>query len=262
MRVEDLLAPEALAAIEAEVRGAERATSGEIVPVVVERSDAYTDVRVGAAAIVALALGGVFLALAPEHDVWLVPTQIGVFAALCWGFGWRPLLGLVAPNPLFAERVHRAASLAFHDAGMVETRDRTGKLLVVAFQGSLSPQVRTAAEMLRSGKLGSILNINAMAWQNWAELTNGSWRQEPALSGGGFLFDTGAHMMNTVSDLAGENFSEVAAWMENDGHPVDIRAVVMAGSFRGIDRRQQKRARNSLLSGDAGGTSGHVGRRK
>jgi predicted dehydrogenase len=110
---------------------------------------------------------------------------------------------------------------------LIATRDRTGKLLVVAFQGSLSPQVRTASLMLRSGKLGSILNINAMAWQNWADLTANSWRQEPEIAGGGFLFDTGAHMLNTVSDLAGENFSEVAAWMENDNHPVDIRAVVM-----------------------------------
>jgi len=132
MRVEDLLAPEALAAIEAEVRGAERATSGEIVPVVVERSDPYADVRIGAAAIVAFALGGALLALAPALEAWLVPTQICVFVALCWAFGWRPLLGLVAPNPLFAERVHRAASLAFLDSGLVETRDRTGILIFVS----------------------------------------------------------------------------------------------------------------------------------
>jgi predicted dehydrogenase len=34
-------------------------------------------------------------------------------------------------------------------------------------------------------------------------------------------------MLNTVSDLAGEDFAQVAAWLENDGRPVDIRAVVM-----------------------------------
>lgn len=111
---------------------------------------------------------------------------------------------------------------------LIDIRDKTGRLLVVAFQGSLSPQVRTASTMLRSGKLGSILNISAMVWQNWAGATTGTWRQDPALSGGGFLFDTGAHMLNTVADLAGEDFVEVSAWMENDGHPVDIRAVVMA----------------------------------
>jgi putative membrane protein len=131
-RVQDLLAPEALAAIEAAVRGAERTTSGEIVPIVVERSDPYADVRIGAAALVALALAPLFLELAPQRSAWLVPTQLCVFAALCWVFGWRTLLGWVAPNPLFAERVHRAASLAFHEAGLVETRERTGILIYVS----------------------------------------------------------------------------------------------------------------------------------
>ncbi len=110
---------------------------------------------------------------------------------------------------------------------LIETRDRTGRLLVVAFQGSLSPQVREASRLLRSGELGPILNINAVVWQDWATLTGGTWRQQPELSGGGFLFDTGAHMLNTVSDLAGEDFAQVAAWLEDDGRPVDIRAVVM-----------------------------------
>ncbi len=111
---------------------------------------------------------------------------------------------------------------------LIETRDRTGKLVVVAFQGSLSAQVREASRLLRSGELGPILNVSAVVWQNWATLTEGTWRQQPDLSGGGFLFDTGAHMLNTVADLAGEDFTEVAAWLEDDGRPVDIRAVVMA----------------------------------
>jgi predicted dehydrogenase len=34
-------------------------------------------------------------------------------------------------------------------------------------------------------------------------------------------------MLNTVADLAGEEFAQVAAWMEDDGRPVDVRAVVM-----------------------------------
>ena len=110
---------------------------------------------------------------------------------------------------------------------LIAIRDRTGRLLVVAFQGSLSPQVREASRLLRSGELGPILNISATVWQDWATITTGTWRQEPTLSGGGFLFDTGAHMLNTVADLAGEDFSEVAAWMEDDGRPVDIRAAVM-----------------------------------
>ncbi|MCC7209460.1 MAG: Gfo/Idh/MocA family oxidoreductase [Anaerolineae bacterium] len=111
---------------------------------------------------------------------------------------------------------------------LITARDRTGRLLSVAFQGSLSPQIRMAVRMLRGGELGPILNIAATTWQNWGPGTVGTWRQRPALSGGGFLFDTGAHMLNTVSDLAGEDYAEVAAWLHNNGRPVDTTGVVMA----------------------------------
>jgi predicted dehydrogenase len=110
---------------------------------------------------------------------------------------------------------------------LIETRDRTGKLLVVAFPGSLSPQIRTAVRWLRAGKFGPILNISATVWQNWGPNTAGTWRQEPSISGGGFLFDTGAHMLNTAADLAGEDFVEVAAWLDNNQRPVDTRAAVI-----------------------------------
>lgn len=117
---------------------------------------------------------------------------------------------------------------------LIEARDRTGRLLVVAFPGSLSPQIRTASRMLRSGQLGRIWNISATVWQNWGPNTANTWRQEPQLSGGGFLFDTGAHVLNTVADLAGEDFVEVAAWLDNNGRPVDTRAAVMARLMSGV----------------------------
>jgi predicted dehydrogenase len=41
------------------------------------------------------------------------------------------------------------------------------------------------------------------------------------------MFDTGAHMLNTVADLAGEPFVEVAAWLDNRNRPVDILGVVI-----------------------------------
>ena len=111
---------------------------------------------------------------------------------------------------------------------LIEVRDRTGKLLSVAFNGSLSPQIREATRMLRSGELGKLLSISATIWQGWGEGTAGKWRQVPEISGGGFMFDTGAHMMNTVADLAGEPFTEVAAWTDDNGRPVETAAVVIA----------------------------------
>jgi predicted dehydrogenase len=112
--------------------------------------------------------------------------------------------------------------------GLIETRDRTGKLLVVAFPGSLSPRIRTATAMLRAGELGELLTIHGMAWEHWRTPNLGTWRQVPELAGGGFFFDTGAHMLNTIADLAGEEFTEVAAWFDNRDTPVEIIGVAMA----------------------------------
>jgi predicted dehydrogenase len=112
--------------------------------------------------------------------------------------------------------------------GLMEVRDRTGRLLVVAFPGSLSPRVRTAVEMLRRNELGELLTIHGMAWEHWRTPNLGTWRQIPELAGGGFFFDTGAHMLNTIADLAGEEFTEVAAWFDNRDTPVEVNGVAMA----------------------------------
>lgn len=111
---------------------------------------------------------------------------------------------------------------------LIRVRDRTGRLLVVSFNGSLSPQIRTAARMLRADELGPILNIHGTVWQNWRTITHGKWRQVPEMSGGGFFFDTGAHLLNTVADLAGEDFAEVSAQFDNHGAAVDITGAAMA----------------------------------
>ncbi len=110
---------------------------------------------------------------------------------------------------------------------LIETRDRTGKLLVVAFNGSLSPEIRAAVKLLRSGECGKLLSISGTIWQRWGPGTAGKWRQVPEIAGGGFMFDTGAHLLNTVADLAGEEFVEVAAWTDNYGRPVETLAVVI-----------------------------------
>lgn len=110
---------------------------------------------------------------------------------------------------------------------LIEVRDRTDRLLVVAFPGSLSPQIRKASQILHGGTAGRLLSISATVWQSWGPGTVGTWRQEPAISGGGFLFDTGAHMLNTVVDLAGEEFVEVCAFLDHFNRPVETLGVVI-----------------------------------
>ena len=99
--------------------------------------------------------------------------------------------------------------------------------LVVAFQGGLSPQVRHAANLIQTGALGELLTVTGLVWQGWKESVDNTWRVVPEISGGGFMFDSGAHMLNTVCTLVGEDFASVAAWMDNRGMDVDINAAIM-----------------------------------
>ncbi len=132
MKAAELLDERRAAAIAAVVREAERATSGEIVPVVVERSDAYAELRLGGAALLAFASGALALFLDPALAPWLVPTQLGVFVAAAWLLGRPALLRALVPGDVLERRVERAAALAFHDAGLVETSGRTGILIFVS----------------------------------------------------------------------------------------------------------------------------------
>lgn len=113
---------------------------------------------------------------------------------------------------------------------VIRARDRSGRLLSVAFPGSYSPNIRKARAMIEAGEIGTLVAISAYCHQAWKKATTGTWRQDPAISGGGFLFDTGSHMVNTVVDLAGSNVSELSALLDPRGTPVEILSAV-SGRF-------------------------------
>lgn len=117
---------------------------------------------------------------------------------------------------------------------LISTQKETGRLLAVAFNGSLSPTVRRAAEMIKNRELGRPLSVDALVWQDWKKPTNGQWRQVPEIAGGGFMFDTGAHLLNTVADLVGEPFTEVRATMSNEGTAVDIIVTATGKTASGL----------------------------
>ncbi len=114
---------------------------------------------------------------------------------------------------------------------LIEARDRTGRLVVVAFPGSLSPAVAKARAMIAGGRLGRVTAISGFVHQGWKKGSAGTWRQDPVVSGGGLLFDTGSHLLNTMADLAGADVAEVSATLDNDGAPVEILAAA-SGRFK------------------------------
>ena len=118
-------------------------------------------------------------------------------------------------------------------SNLIDARRRTNSTVVVAYQGGLSPLVCDIRDRAAAGEFGDLLSISGNIWENWAERYRGQWKQDPEISGGGFMFDTGAHMMNTVCLLAGSEFDSVSAYTDCRGHPVEIVGVVAARLKRG-----------------------------
>ncbi len=117
---------------------------------------------------------------------------------------------------------------------VIRVRDKTGKLVVIGFPGSLSAQIKKAKQMIAKGAIGRLTSISAYVHQDWKKPQTGTWRQVPEISGGGFLFDTGSHMINTVVDLLGDDVASVNAQFDNRGTPVEIVSSVIGRSKSGI----------------------------
>jgi predicted dehydrogenase len=117
---------------------------------------------------------------------------------------------------------------------LIRLRDKTGKIVVVGFNGSLSPAVQKAKQLIASGRIGEVSGVSAHVYQDWKRNQAGTWRQIPEISGGGFLFDTGSHMINTVVDIIGDDVREASAVFDNRGAPVEINSSVSGRFFNGV----------------------------
>ena len=104
--------------------------------------------------------------------------------------------------------------------------EASGKILVVGYNTPCTPSFRWLRAAIRSGKFGKLETVTGWQTQNWARGTVGSWRQNPALSGGGQMYDSGAHMFNSLVWSVESPVESVFAFIDNVGTPVDINGTV------------------------------------
>jgi predicted dehydrogenase len=109
---------------------------------------------------------------------------------------------------------------------LISARDQSRSNVVIAFQGALSPLVANTRQRARSGEFGELMSVAGAIWENWSSRYAGHWKQRLDVSGGGFMFDTGAHMMNTVCLLADADCERVCAFMNNRQRNVDVVCAV------------------------------------
>lgn len=115
--------------------------------------------------------------------------------------------------------------------------DAAGKIVGLGYQRHAMPEFRYIKQKIASGDFGPVQSVNALQQQDWARGTKGSWRQDPALSGGGQINDSGSHLLDIILWTTGLAPDKVSAFMDNRGTPVDINTaltVQFVGGAQGV----------------------------
>jgi predicted dehydrogenase len=110
---------------------------------------------------------------------------------------------------------------------LVELDREREEVLMVGYQRHLYEAFRRARELWATeGREPSW--ITAEVGQNWVDRFEGTWRRDPDLSGGGYLYDTGSHLLDCVLWSTGLTPEAVSASMHfvDDERRVDGRATV------------------------------------
>src|SRR2546421_496932 len=103
----------------------------------------------------------------------------------------------------------------------------SGKKLGITFQSPYTNEFQYLAAERDAGRLGKVQIISGWLSQNWMKWTKGSWRQDAKMSGGGQMYDSGAHLLNAFMWLMNEPVVEAACFYNKVEAPVDINGVAI-----------------------------------
>jgi predicted dehydrogenase len=104
--------------------------------------------------------------------------------------------------------------------------EKSGKIFCIGYNTPCTPEFRYLRELMRNQELGKLELVSGWLSQNWRRGTKGSWRQDPALSGGGQMYDSGAHLFNSLVWLVEQPVDMVHAFVDKMDTPVDINGTV------------------------------------
>lgn len=99
--------------------------------------------------------------------------------------------------------------------------------MMASYQRHYEPPFRFIKAKVESGEVGEVHFISSLLAQDWMRHTRGTWRQDPELSGGGQLMDSGSHIMDFILWSTGLRPSEVFARMDYKGLKVDINSSLI-----------------------------------
>ena len=121
-----------------------------------------------------------------------------------------------------------AASLADAQA-MIEASARASRLLMIAYRLDYDPMHAEAARLLASGVMGPVVRVRSA----FGIVAKHGWRFDPALAGGGSLFDVGVYPIHALANFFADVAIDAAEIVEREGMEVDaVWRGTLAGGAR------------------------------
>ncbi len=85
---------------------------------------------------------------------------------------------------------------------MAEAARQSGRLLGIAYYRRLYPKLLRARQLIREGAIGQPVLVEAN-YHGWLESPDRAWLKDPAIAGGGPLYDVGSHRIDACNFLFG-----------------------------------------------------------
>ena len=85
---------------------------------------------------------------------------------------------------------------------MAEAARQSGRLLGIAYYRRLYPKLLRARQLISEGAIGQPVLVEAN-YHGWLESPDRAWLKDPAIAGGGPLYDVGSHRIDACNFLFG-----------------------------------------------------------
>lgn len=111
---------------------------------------------------------------------------------------------------------------------LVATAEERELILAVGYQRHFDPRFREIRRLVDDGRIGDVHMVTGHLEQVWIKWTHDKWRGNPALSGGGQLYDSGSHLLDALLWTTRSSPVSVAAAVDNRGYDVDVDSALAA----------------------------------
>jgi 1,5-anhydro-D-fructose reductase (1,5-anhydro-D-mannitol-forming) len=129
----------------------------------------------------------------------------------------------------------KPVALNFEQAeSMAAVAREAGRVVGVAYYRRLYPKLMRAKQLVAEGAIGKPVLVEAI-YHGWLESPDRGWLKDPALAGGGPLYDVGSHRIDACNFLFGRPL-RATGLMSNALHDLAVEdsATVLIGYAAGV----------------------------